>query len=377
MDNLGHFTFSEGFEEAFDHPGGNPEIIFQASSLPRNTQLRFPGKIPSETSDAVLTTDGGEDVTLVSGEIQDQVVYTLFSPSASSRTVVDEFSFRPGLERTGPPGAGTGFYQVTMGPVGTRRSRAVPRYEELLLPELGPDLPATTMFLFPVEPGVDRQVFTVSNTAAGTVPLTIQAFGEAGDLLEEPGVSSEQFQELGAYQSLTFDLEAMFGLGATAATVAAVAIEAKSDRPVATAISTTAGGAFSAHSQTPVDSAYFPFDRRSPGEMPLVSVASVAAANFESRWTLMDAAGTVQADAVREVAAGGAVRGSVDTLFGVDANAVPLAGYVHVEAIGTRFRGSLVDNPGAGTHAVPALLASGSGQMMFPYFVAGGDTTPL
>ena len=106
--------------------------------------------------------------------------------------------------------------------------------------------------------------------------------------------------------------------------------------------------------------------------MPLVSVAGDGAANFASRWTLMDTAGTVQAEAVWEAAAGGAVRGSVDTLFGVDANAVPLAGYVHVEAIGTRFRGSLVDNPGAVTHAVPPLLAIGSGQVMFPYFVVGG-----
>ena len=370
VDDLGDFTFSEGFAEAFEHPNGGTEIIFQASSLPRNTQLRFPAEIESQSSDATLETASGDEITLVSGGIRDRVVYT-FTSSASSRAVVDEFSFRPVLERTGAPGAGTGFYQVTIGPVGSVSSRVVPRYEEFLLPALDPGPPPTT-FLFPVERGVAAQSFTVSNTAPGEVLLTIQAFDEDGDLLENADVAGERAHRLGSQQSLTFDLEAMFGRGATPATVASVAIESRSDRPVATAIGTTPGGAFATHSQTPVGSAYFPFDRRSSGEMPLVSVAGDGAANFASLWTLMDTAGTVQAEAVWEAAAGGAVRGSVDTLFGVDANAVPLAGYVHVEAIGTRFRGSLVDNPGAGTHAVPPLLASGSGQVMFPYFVAGG-----
>ena len=373
VDVLGDFTFSEGFAEAFDHPSGGTEIIFQATSLLGNTQLRFPAEIPSETSDAVLRTVSGSEVTLESGGFDDRAVYRFF-PGPSSWTVVDAFSLRPVLERTGTPEAGTGFYQVTMGPTGRLNSRVVPRYAEFLLPELA-DLQPTKTFLFPVAAGVDRPVFTVSNTASGPVPLTLRAFDAAGDLLEEPNAAAERSRQLGGHRSLTFDLEGMFGRSATAATVAAVAIEAESDRPVATAIGTTPGGAFATHSQTPVDSAYFPFDRRNSGEMPLVSVAGDGAANFASLWTLMDTVGTVQAEAAWEVAAGGAVRGSVDTLFGVDANAVPLAGYVHVEAIGTRFRGSLVDNPGAGTHAVPPLLASGQTQVMFPYFVAGGDTT--
>lgn len=368
VDNLGDFTFSEGFAEAFDHPDDGTEIIFQASSLPQNTLLRFPTTIESDTSDAKLRSDGA--VTLVSGGTRDRVVYT-FEPGPSSRTVVDEFSFRPGLESDGAPGAGTGFYQVAIGPIGRLSATVVPRYEELLLPGLEGVLPPPTTFQFPLEPGADRQSFTVSNTAAGEVLLTIRAFGEDGTLLETADVDGERSRRLGSHQSLTFGLEAMFGRGATPATVGTVAIESKSDRPVATAIAATPGGAFTTHSLTPVDSAYFPFDRQSAGEMPLVSVAGVGAADFESRWTLMDAAGTVQAEAVQEAGAGGAVRGPVDTLFGVDANAVPLAGYVHVEAIGARFRGSLVDNPGAETHAVPALVASGSSPVMFPYFVAG------
>ena len=73
-----------------------------------------------------------------------------------------------GLDRSG---AGTGFYQVTIGPIGAAKptlalpSTAVARYEELLLPVLGPALPASKTFLFPVERGVDTQSFTVSNTA--------------------------------------------------------------------------------------------------------------------------------------------------------------------------------------------------------------------
>ena len=51
---------------------------------------------------------------------------------------------------------------------------------------------------------------------------------------------------------------------------------------------------------------------------------------------------------------------------------VPLAGYVRVESVEAQFRGSLVDNPGEGTAAVPALLASATSRLVFPYFVIGG-----
>ena len=54
IDHLGHFTFSEGFAAAFSPA---TEIIFKASALPRNTQLRFPATIESQTG-ARLTTAG-------------------------------------------------------------------------------------------------------------------------------------------------------------------------------------------------------------------------------------------------------------------------------------------------------------------------------
>ena len=373
IDHLGHFTFSEGLATAFS---GGAEIIFQASALPRNTQLRFPATIRSQTG-AMLTTAEQTDVTLASGGRSNRVVYT-FSPGESSLTAVDVFSFSPVLEQTGSPGAGTGFYQVTIGPVGAAEptgalpSTAVPRYEELLLPVLGPDLPASKTFLFPVERDLDTQSFTVSNTAPGAVPLTIRAFDEAGDLLEGSDVVNERAYLLEARQTLTFDLETMFGAGATAGTVASVAIKSRNERPVATKIGTTAGGAYAVDSQAPVEPAYFPFDRHSAGEMPLVSVAGAGAADFESRWTLMDTAGVKQASAVREAGSGGAGRGSLDALFGITAAAVPLAGYVRVESTEAQFQGNLVDNPGAVPHAVPALGATGSRWTVFPYFVIGG-----
>ena len=381
VDPLGHFTFSEGFAGAFsdDTDAGRTaptEIIFQASTLPRNTQLRFPGSIRSQTG-ATLTTEGEEEVTIASGTStsRNRVVYT-FSPGARSHTVVDVFSFSPGLERTGPVGAGTGFYQVTVGPIGAAEptirlpSTDVPRYEELLLPEL-PGLPASKTFLFPVDRGIDMQSFTVSNTGDGGAELTFKAFDDTGDLLEGPDLANERDQRLEARRTLTFDLEAMFGAGATAETVASVAIESGNDRPVATTIGTTPGGAYALPSQAPVEPAYFPFDRHDPGEMPLVSVAGAGAADFESRWTLMDAAGVEQASAVREAGTGGAVRDSLDALFGIDTASVPLAGYVRVESMEAEFRGSLVDNPGEGTAAVPALLAVGTSRWVFPYFVIG------
>ena len=72
IDHLGHFTFSEGFAAAFSD---GTEIIFQASPLPRNTQLRFPATIESQTG-ARLTTADGADVTLASGGGRNRVVYT-------------------------------------------------------------------------------------------------------------------------------------------------------------------------------------------------------------------------------------------------------------------------------------------------------------
>ena len=380
IDHIGHFTFSEGIATAFseDEAGQTAptEIIFQASPLPRNTQLRFPATITSQTGASLTTADGAE-VTLAAGGGRNRVVYT-FSSGGSSRTAVDVFSFSPVLERTGPVGAGTGFYQVTIGPVGaaeptrTLPSTAVPRYEELLLPVLGPDLPASKTFLFPVERGASTQSFTISNTGTGAAPLTIRAFDEAGDLLEGSDVANERDRLLESRQTLTFDLETMFGPGATAGTVASVVIESKNDRPVATKIGTAAGGAYAVHSQAPAEPAYFPFNRRSSGEMPLVSVAGAGAADFESRWLLMDTAGVAQASAVREAAGGGAVRASLDALFGIPAAAVPLAGYVRVESTEAQFRGNLVDNPGEGTHAVPALGATRRSRAVFPYFVIGG-----
>ena len=288
IDPLGHFTFSEGFAQAFDDgtDAGRTaptEIIFQVSALPRNTQLRFPAEIESQT-DATLTTANGEDVTLAAGASRNRVVYR-FSSSARSRSVVDVFSFRPMLEDTGSVGAGTGFYQVTVGPIGRARptgrlpSTAVPRYDELLLPDL-PGLPASKTFLFPVERGVAGQSFTVSNTSDGVAPLTIRAFDEAGDLLDGPDVANEREQLLEARQTLAFDLEAMFGSGATAETVASVAIESGNDRPVATTIGNTPGGAYALSSQAPVEPAYFPFDRHDPGEMPLMSVAGAGRGGF-------------------------------------------------------------------------------------------------
>ena len=260
IDHIGHFTFSEGFAAAFSD---GTEIIFQASPLPRNTQLRFPATIGSQTGARLTTTDGA-DVTLASGGSHNRVVYTFAPGNGSSRSAVDVFSFRPVLERTGPVGAGTGFYQVTIGPIGAAKptralpSKAVPRYDELLLPVLA-NLPSSKTFLFPVERGVDTQSFTVSNTATGAVPLTIRAFDEAGDLLEGSDVANERSRTLGARQTLTFDLETMFGPGATAPTVASVAIESKSDLSIATKIGTTAGGAYAVDSQAPVEPAYFPF----------------------------------------------------------------------------------------------------------------------
>ena len=202
-EDLDDFIFGEGFAGAFVE---GVEIIFQASSLPRNTQLRFPATIPSQSGAELMLKDPSDDeedngVTLVSGERRNQVIYT-FESTRSSGAIVENFSFRPMLERTGSPGAGTGFYQVTLGPVGAAEpsraapSTAVPRYEELLLPELG-ELSRSRTFLFPVDRGADTQTFTVANTAVGSAPLTLRAYDADGDLLSGPDIANERVPRAG------------------------------------------------------------------------------------------------------------------------------------------------------------------------------------
>ena len=374
VDNLGNFVFGEGFAGAFNE---DVEIIFRASPLPRNTQLRFPFEIPSQSGGALLLKDPSNDeeingVVLVSGERRNEVVYTIES-TGSSGAIVETFSFRPMLERTGNPGAGTGFYQVTLGPVGAAEpspaapSRAVPRYEELLLPELA-ELSRSRTFLFPVDRGADTQTFTVANTAVGSAPLTLRAYDAAGELLSGPDIANEVSRVLGANRTLTFGLDEMFGDDATTETVASVAIESRNDRAVTTAIGVSAGGRFAAVSRAGIEPAYFPFDRRNASEAPIVSVVGESIEAFEARWTLMDATGAEIASATSEVEPGGAVRGGLDELFGMAAGALPLAGYVRLESETAQFHGSLVDNPGEASHAVPGLVASGVSRIVYPYF---------
>ncbi len=389
VDGLGTLTFQEGFPGAFsddtmtDGRTAATQVIFHTTALPENTQLTFPTEIVSQT-DAKLTTmsDGDEamGVTISDSSPRNRIVYTFSSSDMPSENVIDVFSFRPTLAITGTPGSGTGFYQMTIGPVGAATptddlpSEEVPRYDELLLPVLSPDLPASKDFLFPVQRGADAQEFAISNTTSGVAQLTLRAFDDAGVLLSGSDITNEIARLLSSNRTLKFDLTEMFGQGATTTTVASVEIASRNDRTVATTIGRTENGEFATHPEMPISPAFFPFDRRNGTQIPVLSVAN-AETTADATLTLRTADGAELGAVTRSVEAGGAVRERLDTLFGVSATALPLSGYVELRAPETTFRGGLLDNPGDRADAVPALLATGRTRIVFPFFVVGGGFT--
>ena len=387
VDGLGTLTFQEGFPGAFsddmeDGRTANTQVIFHTAALPENTQLTFPTQLVSQTGATLTTMSDSETDTTVGVTISDssprnRIEYEFAaSEDGSSANAIDVFSFRPTLAITGTPGSGTGFYQMTIGPIGAATptddlpSEEVPRYDELLLPIL-PDLPAIKDFLFPVQRGADTQEFAISNTTSGVARLTLRAFDETGVLLSGPDISNEIPRLLSSNQTLKFDLAEMFGEGATTETVASVEIASRNDRTVATTIGRTEDGAYATHPEMPISPAFFPFERQNRTQIPVLSVAN-AEMTADATFTLRTADGVELSSVTRSVEAGGAVREPLDTLFEMTPTTLPLSGYVELRAPETTFRGGLLDHPGGRPDAVPALLATGRTRIVFPFFVVGG-----
>ena len=380
-DNVGNFIFSEGFASAWtgaDEAAGTgaTHIVVRVSALPRNTQLRFPATILSATG-ATLTTepDPEDEMTVrVAGQVPTELDYT-FTPAESSPTRIDTFSFSPVLEVTGAPGPGTGFFQVTLGPVGAAEptpslpSTAVPRYAEHLLPAIGPELSPRRTFLFPVDAAADDRVFTVSNTTPATAPLTIRAYDAEGRPVAGDGVVNPVTRVLPGNRTAAIRVEDAIGVGAGA--VASIEIESRHDRTVAAALGTMAGGRWALAPTEAVEPAFFPFDRSGPGQTPVLTVVAESAGDFSAEWTLVDADGAAVAAVTREGAPRSAVRGTLDALFDIDPGQAPLEGYVRVESDAARFRGLVVDNPDRGAQGVGALSAPGRSSVTHPYFAAG------
>ncbi len=387
VDGLGSLTFEEGFPGAFsddtmtDGRTAATQVIFHTTALPENTQLTFPHEIMSQTGAKLTTMSDGDEamgVTISDSSPRNRIVYTFSSmENTSAATTIDVFSFRPTLAITGTPGSGTGFYQMTIGPIGAAPptddlpSEEVPRYDELLLPVLSPDLPASKDFLFPVQRGADTQEFAISNTTSGVAQLTLRAFDEAGVLLSGADITNETARLLSSNQTLKFDLTEMFGQGATTETVASVEISSRNDRTVATTIGRSENGEFATHPEMPISPAFFPFERQNRTQIPVLSVAN-AEMTADATFTLRTADGVELSSVTRSVEAGGAVREPLDTLFEMTPTTLPLSGYVELRAPETTFRGGLLDHPGGRPDAVPALLATGRTRIVFPFFVVGG-----
>ena len=297
-DELGNFTFYEGFAGAWadaTSPGVTEatQIVFQVSSLPANTQLVFPVSMNSGTGSSLVLDDcdwQNVDVAVDCdprdvdpGSEEHPVIYEFVGPpGGASRGFVDGFSFRPTLNSE-EPGVGTGYFQVSLGPIGALEptmdlpSTAVPRYDALWLPAVGPDGPRSKTFRFTVDPEAESQTFTVTNVGTGSAPLTLKAIDGDGRTLERANVEGSVSRLLAGNRTLTFALEETFGAGATPDTVAWVEIVAASDRVVGASTGTAEDGAFTIPSQTPISPAFFPFNRTDSTEVPVLSVVGESA----------------------------------------------------------------------------------------------------
>ncbi len=396
-DQLGNFTFNEGFasawvDETASGVSGPTQIVFRVPSLPANTQLVFPASIDSGVGSTLVLNDcDWQNVDISTCEArdvdaglqEDPVIYEFVGAEggASSR-VLDGFSFRPTLN-TDQPGVGTGYFQVSLGPIGALEptmdlpSTARPRYDALWLPASGPGGPRSKTLRFTVDPEAESQTFTVSNVGTGAAPLTLTAIGADGETVEAAGVDGEVSRTLGGQRTLTFTLADTFGTAATRDNVAWVEVVAASDRIVGASTGAVADGDYTVHSQTPISPAFFPFNRADSTQVPVLSVVGESPEATDWEWTLYDDAGMEQARVTTEDAEpGAAVRGALHDVFGVDVSTLPLAGHVRVESDDADFRGAIVDNPGALAHSTPALLRSSVRRRVYPYFSkgAGYDT---
>lgn len=380
VDALGTFTFREAYEEAFSSAVGIlgrntvTEIVFRVSGLPENTMVTFPDAIIAD-SGATFTTSSGLAEVVAAGDEPNTVRY-LFADSLTSPTAIDWFTFDPLMSTTGTPGPGTGFIQVTIGPVGKEvpdaefPETAVPRYVALYLPDFGLGETITKTFSFPIPPTTQSPEIVISNTVVGGADMTITARDLLGGVVE--GLESNPRElTLLSRESVVLDFEELFGEGASTNLVAALDIELDNDRAVASMMARSGQNSFSLYSTDAINPAYFPFRRSGVGSMPVLSITNAGGAStfgFEMR----DDSGALVASSSMGFQPGSTLRQSLDALFGLNASAVPLSGYVAARSLdGSTMRGTLLNEPGGEATGIPGLLVTGRARIVFPFFVTG------
>jgi hypothetical protein len=393
----GTIKVSEGWEHSFSSTIGvqgqtaQTQIIFQVIGLPDNVSLSFPAMVTSDTLDgAVLVTQSGGVEVLSNQSATNRVVY-LFNDSASSATTFDAFSVSPILALTGQVGTGTASIQVTMGPIGAAvpntqfPSTAVPRFAEAFVPPLTVVQQKISTLSVPVSAALPNDTITLSNAASGGAVITARARKEDGTLNTD--VTNEITLNLLSHQTTSVSLKDLFGPAASPSNIAAVEFAAVNNSLIANSIGTGQNGRTGI--STPIEQllTLLPFDRQTSADLPGLVVENASDNDIPTQMSVWSSTGTSLKTIPTTIAAHGALRRDIVSIFGADT--VPLSGYVVVRGITAPLRSVLVNHPGGTPEGIPSLGGTANSPLLFPFFVFGSgyntvatvinasDTTPV
>ncbi len=375
----GTFTVAEGSLRSFSSAVGvagqtvKTQIIFLVQGLPDNISVTFPSPIV-DTNGATLVTLSGLPETLTNQSPTNRVIYE-FNDSASSPGLIDGFIIIPAVSNpSGVAGIGTATVQVALGPFGVAvpnsdyPSTAVPRFDPVFLPPLGPTSSGpTTLFTLPVPIAADDQTVTIFNSASGGASITVRARRADGNLSTAANVTSEVTFTLLSQQTKTGTLKDLFGSGALTSDIATVEVESLNSKLVVTSIVTMGGRRFSVTQLPQVSFMYFPFDRQTSADVSILNMYNGGTSDASVTVSLISSSGATLGTGTRTVSARGAVREGLTSLF--PSTTVPLEGYLIVRA-SAPLRTLLVNNAGSRPEIVPILISSPV-SASFPFFAFG------
>jgi hypothetical protein len=351
------------------------QVIFKVTGLPDNVTLTFPAVLTGSNG-ALLTTQSGLPVVLTNQPGNNQVIY-IFADSFLGQTAVDTFSVTPGIDTTGPAGGGTVFVQATLGPIGAAvpstqfPSADIPRYAEQLVPvsPFGPSF--VRSIVFPISSAASTARISVSNASTGSGAFTFRARSADGSLATGTDVNSETSTTLQSHQTTVFSLTQAFGSGASPANVTSVEVISANPQFVATSIMTTSGGSSTLQALDEAKQLYVPFERRSATDVPVMSVSNADIDVASLNIILWSSTGTSMGLVSRSIPVHGISSEPLTTLFGLAAGALPLSGYIQINANNALVRASVMNNPATLTDEIPGMSISNQGRMTFPYFAFG------
>ncbi len=382
VDDLDGFGFREGFATAFSGAVGTlgqtveTQLIVEITGIPSGVTVTFPDTITSGASGATFTTESGDDEAVTSSSEAQRVVYEYSDDLPASGDEVDNFNVTPEVEFGADIGNGTAIIQLTLGPEGAAipdtdfPSTDIPRFTEELLPAVELPEPTPTTLQFPVSRVSTEVVFALTNTATGGAVVTLRARDEDGNLSDGDDVAATAEATLAGRETLVWSLEELFGEGAGPDIVASIETESVNDDLIGTTISTSGGDRFATALIDDRKRLYLPFHRARATDDPEVTLHNGNDAATEVTLTLRDSSGGEVREVVSSVDTLAALRESLTEIFGLEAGALPLDGYLYLVADG-EIRASLVNNPEGLADEVPGLHTFSQTRHIHPYFVFG------